>query len=428
MQYLHSRFMKLVTHTLPRHTAQLAAVGAASLALGLSGQVYAETLYDHDFRSGLGGFTTSGDVRTSSYSGMRLVGGTSNTRATSQAINVAGYTNLSVAVDQSSRGLDYGESGSLLYSVDGFNYTSLFSSNSISSGSYALPEGVETIYLQFRVQASSRFENYQVRSVTVAGDADGGCTGSECCEPNCGGGGSLPPVSSVERNGPFATTMDRSTGPGRDGWVGRPTNIGQDGIKHPVLIWGPGAGTGPEDYEFFLDRMASHGFVVYSEVSTSSGGEMTDAIDWLISQNSDSRSPYYQKLDLNNIAAGGHSRGSIATFGIGDDPRLVTTVHVAGGSFDGEGSESLRNPTLYVGGTEDFATSNIERDYAVTTVPVFFTILDRVDHIAATREGMPVITAWLRWHLAGETERREQFIDRLCDFCSGIYDSQYKNW
>lgn len=258
-------------------------------------------------------------------------------------------------------------------------------------------------------------------------DDDGGNNGGGNGDGGDYDGGVLPPVDSVERAGPFSTTIDRSTGPSRDGWVGRPTNLGQDGIKHPVFIWGPGAGTGPEDYEFFLDRMASHGFVVFSEVSSSGGREMTEALDWLEEENSRPSSPYYQKLDLDRIAAGGHSRGSIATFAIGSDPRLKTTVHVAGGSFDGQGSRSLRNPALYVGGTEDFATSNAERDYQVTTVPVFFTILDGVDHIMAARSAMPVITAWLRWQLADE-ERRSQFISPNCTFCGGQYDSEYKNW
>jgi hypothetical protein len=156
---------------------------------------------------------------------------------------------------------------------------------------------------------------------------------------------------------------------------------------------------------------------------------MKAAITWLQQQNENVSSPLYQNINVSRIAAGGHSMGSITTFAMADDPRLTTTIHVAGGSFDGNGSDNLRNPTLYIGGTEDFATSNTERDYQNTdSVPVFFTILDNTDHIAATRNGMPMITAWLRWHLAGEDERKSDFIAPDCTYCSGIYDSEYKNW
>lgn len=241
-------------------------------------------------------------------------------------------------------------------------------------------------------------------------------------------GTSLPPVSSVEANGPFNAVQDRNTGPARSGWVVRPVNLGADGLKHPIFIWGPGGGTGPAEYDWFLDRLASHGFVVYSEVSTGEGTEMDRAIDWLLAENNRMGSPYYQKLDTSNIAAGGHSLGSISTFEIADDVRLTTTVHVAGGSFDGRGPNNLRKPALYIGGTEDFATSNMERDYRNTRVPVFFTILDGVDHIAATREGQPAIISWLRWHIGGEAFRRDEFIRRFCTYCRGDWDSEYKNW
>jgi len=243
------------------------------------------------------------------------------------------------------------------------------------------------------------------------------------------GGGTLPPVSSVETNGPFATTIERRTGPSRDGWVVRPTNLGANGLLHPIFIWGPGAGSTPSSYEDHLRRIASHGFVVYSEVSSNSGSEMTRAIDWLISENARRTSPYYQKLDTTKIAAGGHSRGSVGTFAIASDPRLTTTIHVAGGSFDGNGPYNLQRPAAYICGENDnLATPNCERDYRNTRVPVWFTILDNVDHTSAARAGLPEIVAWLRWHLGGETERRSMFIGAGCYFCGSDQTTQYKNW
>lgn len=231
-------------------------------------------------------------------------------------------------------------------------------------------------------------------------------------------------MDSVDTNGPFQTSENRNAGPNGDAWVVSPTNLGADGLQHPIFIWGPGGGTGPADYDWFLDRVASHGIVVYADVSSGNGAEMDDAIDWLIAENNRPGSAYYQKLDTSNISAGGHSLGSVSTFAIADDPRLSTTIHVAGGSFDCNGPSSLRNPALYIGGTEDFATPNMECDYDVTDVPVFLTILDGVDHIYATREGQPAIVAWLRWSIGGEEFRQDEFISPSCDFCGGLYDSE----
>jgi hypothetical protein len=69
-----------------------------------------------------------------------------------------------------------------------------------------------------------------------------------------------------------------------------------------------------------------------------------------------------------------------------------------------------------------------EKDYAAATAPVFFTVMTGSDHVAAARDGLPAIVAWLRWHLAGETDRRSMFLDPMGEFQSGKWVSQIKNW
>lgn len=263
------------------------------------------------------------------------------------------------------------------------------------------------------------------------GGGSGGSAGSTGVGGSAGsvGGGVLPPVSSVETRGAFTTTTNQTAGPTRGAWLVHPTNLGQNGLKHPIFIWGPGAGATPSSYTDHLNHWASHGFVVYSIVSTSDGSEIIAGLNWLEAQNDQASSPYYGKFDLTRIAAGGHSRGSVSTFAAARDPRIRTTVHVAGGSFDGNGSTNLQSPAAYICGQNDtLATPNCERDYARTTVPVFFTIMQGVDHIMAARSGLPAITAWLRWHVGGEESRRGMFLGPSCAFCGGMWQSQSKNW
>ena len=52
----------------------------------------------------------------------------------------------------------------------------------------------------------------------------------------------------------------------------------------------------------------------------------------------------------------------ISTFAVASDPRLKTTIHVAGGSFDGQGSRNLRNPTIYICGENEDYCSGIARN------------------------------------------------------------------
>jgi alpha/beta superfamily hydrolase len=168
---------------------------------------------------------------------------------------------------------------------------------------------------------------------------------------------------------------------------------------------------------------------VEAHASTGDGTDHKGAIDWLLEQNSKAGSPYYQKLDPKRIAAGGHSQGSISTFAMADDPRLLTTIHVAGGSFDGNGYRTLRRPTAMICGENDtLATPNAEVDYEKSTVPTFFTVMDGVDHIQAARQGLGAIIAWLRWQIGSEPERKSMFIGPNCDFCTGKFKSQSKGF
>ena len=377
--------------------------------------------------SGLGSFTSAGSVSTSS-AGARMAATLIGTDGaiTSAPISTQGFSNLTLTFTRATSGLDSGEAGIAAFSVDGSNYTNLESLQTASGATTVTLPSVAAnqsqLRLRFRVSASSSLESYTVASLTLQGS-----TGGPTDPPPVG---SLPPVSSVDADGPFATTVTQRTGPGRDAWVVRPTTLGANNLKHPIFLWGPGGGTGPADYEFHLRRLASHGFVVFSVTSTGDGTEMKAAMDWLVAENNRSASAYYQKLNVNKIAAGGHSQGSITTFAVAADARLTTTIHISGGSFDGNGYRSLRKPAAYMcGGSDTLALPNCDRDYTNTNnVPVFYTVMANVSHVQAAREALPAMTAWLRWHLAGETARRDNFLSSNCAFCTGKWSSKSKNW
>jgi len=167
------------------------------------------------------------------------------------------------------------------------------------------------------------------------------------------------------------------------------------------------------------------------ELASAMAGSSARAVDWLIAENTKAGSQYLQKLNIAKIASGGHSQGSISTFAFaGMDTRLTTTIHVAGGSFDGNGYRNLKKPTLYIGGSGDtLALSNTKRDYENTNnVPVFLTVIEGASHTSAARDGWTPIVAWLRWHLGDEVQRKSMFIGANCDFCTGKFVSQSKGW
>jgi hypothetical protein len=269
-----------------------------------------------------------------------------------------------------------------------------------------------------------------------------GHTGAAGAASGQANGAKLPPVTSVDGAGPFKTVQDLRSGPKKQSGLFRPETLGDNGVLHPVFVWGCGGMATPSSYASELNQIASHGFVVVAEVENigDDGAPLIAALDWVIAENERADSPLYHKLNTSKIGLGGHSIGSANSFFAGTDPRWAMTLHVAGGSLDnvndpsapttGKGGKGLIHPAAYICSESDIF-GNVEKtqkDYDNTTVPVFFTIIGGAEHIGAVGEGLPVIIGWLRWQLAGEEERRSDFLEPMGMFATGRYKSFSKNW
>lgn len=243
--------------------------------------------------------------------------------------------------------------------------------------------------------------------------------------------GTLPHVTTTDGPGPWGEVVKvKSTPPG--GWLIYPKNIGKDGVKHPLFVFGPGGGTTPQTYEQqgkHWDRYGSYGFVIYVlPRSNGQATEMKKGVDWLIAQNTNPSSPLNGKLDTSKIAVAGHSMGSVTTFAFMPDPRVTTSIHISGGSGQGA-AKKLKTPTLFISGEGgDPGTPNADKDFRDVTAPTYYAIIKGSTHMTSGRLAWEAIIAWMLWQLGGHEEWKKEFLEPSGKFHQGIYKAQLKNW
>lgn len=270
-----------------------------------------------------------------------------------------------------------------------------------------------------------------------AGGAKTGSGGGGAGAPqdNTPSDGTLPPVDDVWATGPFTLATKTGAGPTSNATVFYPRELGENGIKHPVVTWGNGAGQyGTSFYRAITTHVATHGFVVYTSYgSTDQGTELKEGLDWMIAENDRNGSEFYQKLDTTRTASMGHSQGSIATFNFSSDPRLTTTIHLSGGTNPdiANGHESLPGlhaPVMFICGENipggdglmvgDTASEWCQYDFENVKVPVWFAVITGASHITAPGQTSGALVAWLRWRLTGDTNIKKQFVGDNCELCS----------
>jgi len=215
----------------------------------------------------------------------------------------------------------------------------------------------------------------------------------------------------------------------------------------PVLVWGNGAcANSPFEHINFLNEIASHGYIVLATGNIpmtdewykgpmSRSEQQIESIDWIIAQNKDPQSPYYQKIDVGNICVAGMSCGGLQTLYNCADERIKTLMICNSGLFKMENAaqavggmpmpkkdklNDIHTPIIYIlGGKEDIAYENGMDDF------------HRISHVPAVAANFPVghggtyrqphggefsvvALAWLDWQLKGDQQAAKMFVGKDC--------------
>jgi len=211
----------------------------------------------------------------------------------------------------------------------------------------------------------------------------------------------------------------------------------------PVLVWGNGACTNsPWEHFKFLNEIASHGYIVLAtgyipmdeepyRGPMSTTEQQIESIDWIIAQNADKQSPYYQKIDTKNICLAGMSCGGLQSLFNCADPRISSLMICNSGLFNRQNAgqavggmpmppkeklNEIHTPIIYIlGGEKDIAYGNGMDDF------------HRISHVPAIAANFPVghggtyrqphggefsvvALAWLDWQLKGDKEAAKMFV------------------
>lgn len=223
----------------------------------------------------------------------------------------------------------------------------------------------------------------------------------------------------------------------------------------PVLVWGNGACTNsPWEHYKFLNEIASYGYIVVAtgfipmdekpfRGPMSRNEQQIESIDWVIAQNADPNSPYYQKIDVKNICVAGMSCGGLQTLFNCADQRIKTLMICNSGLFNQENAGSavggmpmppksklneIHSSIIYIlGGEKDIAYGNGMDDFhRIKHVPAFAANYP-VGHGGTYREAhggefSVVALAWLNWQLKGDKNAAKMFQGKACEL------SKRKDW
>ena len=247
--------------------------------------------------------------------------------------------------------------------------------------------------------------------------------------------------------GPHKVVMKEEPSLSREHTLFVPQDLSKFDAKNPlpILIWGNGAcANSPWEHMNFLNEIASHGFIVLAtgeipmtdewyKGPMSRADQQIESLNWIMEQNDNPQSPYYQKIDTHHVCMAGMSCGGLQTLSNCADPRITSIMICNSGLFKQSNAnqavggmpmppkeklKELHTPILYMlGGPTDIAYENGMDDFHLIQHVPACAINFPVGHGGTYRQphggefSIPAI-AWLQWQLKGDKQAGKMFIGK----------------
>lgn len=209
-----------------------------------------------------------------------------------------------------------------------------------------------------------------------------------------------------------------------------PEELKNSNKKYPVVVVLNGTGVLPKKYKALFKHLASWGFVVIGndDGSTGFGKSADETMDLIISENSNSNSIFYSKLDLDNIGITGHSQGGAGVLtatsimehkdkyktAVALSPTHEEAAHEFGWKYD---LTKINIPTLMIAGTSgEFETGAVIPIEKMTQMYNKITSSKVIARRIGAEHGQMLysadgyVTAWFMWQLQRDKEAEKAFI------------------
>ena len=204
-----------------------------------------------------------------------------------------------------------------------------------------------------------------------------------------------------------------------------PSELEQSERTYPVVVFANGTGVYASKYKALFKHLASWGFIVLGneDPSTYTGASADATLAWLLEQNDDPDSVFYQRVDTEHIGISGHSQGGVAVFNaVSEQPHgnmfacavslsptqldLATTI---GLNYD-PGKMSV--PTLILAAPENDVITPEGVKSLSDTIPLGTVTALRpgMDHGKMLYCGDGYVTAWFMWLLQGDQDAARAFV------------------
>lgn len=203
-----------------------------------------------------------------------------------------------------------------------------------------------------------------------------------------------------------------------------PSDLTKSSKKFPVIVMANGSGVRASRYIAAFEHYASWGFIVIgNEHDTSYAGDSTDAsLSYLIEANDNPESVLYQKVDLKNVGAIGHSQGGVGVFNAitaqphSDIYRTAVSLSPVGEETADKlhwtyKPEKIKIPIMVLAGTnKDVITiENLKLLYSHILTDKVMAVRSNTNHPEMLYSAEGYVTAWMMWQLQGDEEAGSAF-------------------